>query len=117
MQHILVVDDEEDLIQSAQNYLEQQGYRVTAFTNAGEACDFTKRESIDAVITDFRMPNMNGRELLSCVRQRHPDVPVIILSGFTYEVGINEDHRTKLVQKPCRLNVLQDMLYVMLAAL
>jgi two-component system response regulator AtoC len=79
---ILVVDDEERLGDVLAAALEDLGYRATAVTSAKAALLALEQSRFDLVLTDLRMPVMDGRGLLREVRSRWPDTPVIILTAF-----------------------------------
>ena len=79
---ILVVDDEERLGDVLAAALEDLGYRATAVTSARAALLALEQARFDLVLTDLRMPVMDGRGLLREARSRWPDMPVIILTAF-----------------------------------
>ena len=106
IQHILVVDDEPVLADTCKQYFEHFGYKVTVAYDGQSALDFHKKHPVDAVITDFRMPRMNGQELLNRMRQIKPTLPAIMVSGFPGDFRQDEDKRTKVFSKPTRLGKL-----------
>jgi chemosensory pili system protein ChpA (sensor histidine kinase/response regulator) len=61
--------------------------------------------SPDVVITDIRMPNMNGREMAQLIKADNSTTPIIVLSGYTQELG-NEDRVDSVLSKPVDFNVL-----------
>ena len=79
---ILVVDDEERLGDVLAAALEDLGYGATAVTSAKAALLALEQSRFDLVLTDLRMPVMDGRGLLREARSRWPDMPVIILTAF-----------------------------------
>ncbi|WP_199084847.1 sigma-54 dependent transcriptional regulator [Bosea sp. ASV33] len=79
---ILVVDDEERLGDVLAAALEDLGYSATAVTSAKAALLALEQSRFDLVLTDLRMPVMDGRGLLREARSRWPDMPVIILTAF-----------------------------------
>ncbi|GHE72638.1 acetoacetate metabolism regulatory protein AtoC [Camelimonas fluminis] len=79
---ILVVDDEERLAIVLAAALEDMGHAATAVGGAHEAMQRLERERFDLVLTDLRMPDMDGRALLGEIRRRWPETPVIILTAF-----------------------------------
>ena len=78
---VLIVDDEANLRQLGRSILESQGYEVHCAEDGFEGLAALKRSLPDMIISDLRMPNMNGFEFLSVVRQRFPAIPVIAISG------------------------------------
>jgi len=82
MKAILFVDDHEVLARLSCEILEMQGYRAVSAYNASDALKKFEEENFDILVTDFRMEGMNGLELARKVRQKRPDVPVIIVTGY-----------------------------------
>lgn len=78
---ILVVDDEPLLLQTAELVLGEGGYEVQTAGDGFEALTGLSRSLPDILISDLSMPNMSGFELLSIVRRRFPQLPVIAISG------------------------------------
>jgi DNA-binding NtrC family response regulator len=79
---ILVVDDEIRLADVLTAALEDLGYRAVAAENAAVALTLLEREQIDLVLTDLRLPGMDGRALMSEVRRRWPEIPVVMITAF-----------------------------------
>lgn len=79
---VLLVDDEPDLLELLEEFLQGQGYEVH-LANGGDA-GLRKIMEItpDAIVTDLVMPDVTGIEVLKTARLRHPDVSVMILTGF-----------------------------------
>ena len=84
-ERILFVDDEKSAVDAFQPMLESLGYKVTARTSSIEALEAFRYNSdaFDLVITDMTMPNMAGDELAKKLLQIHPDIPIIICTGFS----------------------------------
>ena len=85
---ILVVDDEENLRKMAQAILESQGYEVMCAVDGFHALATLRQPLPDVIISDLRMPNMNGFEFLSVVRARFPQIPIIAISGEFSGLGV-----------------------------
>jgi DNA-binding NtrC family response regulator len=80
---ILLVDDEMEILKSLGEILSRFGYRVIAKQNGQDALATIKEgTNIDLVITDYRMPGMDGLEFLNMLRQKNPTVPVIMLTAY-----------------------------------
>lgn len=99
-EHILIVDDSVPIAYSFQRYFEYRGYRVTVAYDGLTALEISRNDPINGLITDLRMPGMNGTALLAGIRERQPDVPAIILSAYIYEIGGLDDDKTRVVSKP-----------------
>jgi len=78
---ILVVDDERPIREGCHRVLTSKDYDVRTAENGQEALDILEREAIDLILLDLKMPVLSGEEVLQAVQQRHPDVPVIIITG------------------------------------
>lgn len=78
---ILLVDDEPNIRFVLSAILEQSGYAVDAAEDGFAALRQIQKSTPDLVITDLRMPNMNGFELLSVLRSRFPELATIVISG------------------------------------
>jgi CheY-like chemotaxis protein len=78
---ILVVDDEQVILETSSLILQNKGYEVGTARDGFEALAQLRRSLPDLIISDLRMPNMSGFELLSVVRRRFPQIPVIAISG------------------------------------
>lgn len=87
---ILLVDDSRDGSLARKAVLEEQGYRILLAMNGEEAVEILSRERVDLVVTDYRMPRMNGRELIARVKQSSPTLPVILLAGYLEMLGMSE---------------------------
>jgi DNA-binding NtrC family response regulator len=79
--HILVVDDEKDLCIRIKRELEKEGYQVVAAYTAEECIEYFKKNKVDVLITDIRMPRMSGLEMLKRCREITNDFVPIIITG------------------------------------
>src|SRR5256885_10838568 len=82
MKAILVDDDHEVLARLSCEILEMQGYKAVSAYNASDALKKFDQQDFDILVTDFRMEGMNGLELAKKVRERSPNTPVIIVTGY-----------------------------------
>ncbi len=78
---ILVVDDDQELLYMLSVMLVSAGYKVCGAANGLEALEQMEKHSVDAVLTDYRMPRMDGFEFLSACRVKWPGTPVVVFSG------------------------------------
>ena len=81
--HIWIIDDDDSIRWVLQKALEGAGFAVTSFDNANTILDKLKHEGPDAIITDVRMPGIDGLELLTKLSTDYPDLPVIIMTAHT----------------------------------
>jgi len=80
---ILVVDDEIIVCESCQRILEEEGYEVEIALSGKEAFEKMKEHPLDLVITDLKMPGIDGMEVLKVVRKEYPDTIVIMITGYS----------------------------------
>jgi CheY-like chemotaxis protein len=83
-EHVLYVDDEDQLVDLVMRMMERMGYHVTGMTRPTEAIDAVRADPrrFDLVLTDLGMPGMSGMELAEELLRIRPDLPVIITSGY-----------------------------------
>jgi signal transduction histidine kinase/FixJ family two-component response regulator len=79
---IVIIDDEPRMCDSLATLLAGEGHQVSAFQNAPEAAEAIRTQKVDLVITDIKMPEMNGIEILRVVKQVDDGIPVILLTGY-----------------------------------
>ena len=85
---ILVVDDEEMMRSLLRKILSREGYQILTADDGASAIEMLEREKIDLVISDIKMPRMDGFELLDRIKREYPQVGVIIMTAYgdTYTV-------------------------------
>jgi CheY-like chemotaxis protein len=88
---ILLVDDNRDGLLVRRALLEEAGCTVEIAINGEEGLKLFDASTFDVVVTDYRMPRMNGTELIERVRQRNPNARIILLSGFVEPLGLTEE--------------------------
>src|SRR4030065_2639837 len=81
MNKILIVDDELNMRLVLAAMLKKEGYEVASASDGGEALQILKSGKRAAVVTDLKMPNIDGMELLHCISEQHPEVPVIMITA------------------------------------
>ncbi|MCS7066808.1 MAG: response regulator [Fimbriimonadales bacterium] len=79
---VLIVDDDDLVRETLRFVLEDGGYRVYSAASGAEALRLLEREPIDIVLSDIFMPGMNGFDLLRQIRERAPETPVILITGY-----------------------------------
>lgn len=78
---LLLVDDEERYLKTTRRLLERQGMTVLTAMSGQEALDLLDRRAVHVVILDVKMPGMDGNETLRRIKQHHPLVEVVMLTG------------------------------------
>lgn len=112
--NVLFVDDESQVLRGLERALDTADVEwSTHFANSGpEALELVKSHEIDAIVTDMRMPGMDGAELLDCISRQKPDIVRIVLSGqATKEAvyrAVNPMHQ--YLAKPCEISKLRSTL-------
>jgi putative nucleotidyltransferase with HDIG domain len=101
---VLFVDDEPNILKSLQRLLRQEEMNVLSASTGQEALEILDKTPAQVFVTDQRMPEMSGVDLLSAVRERHPDIIRMMLTGFT-EIkvaveAINHGEIYRLITKP-----------------
>jgi len=79
---VLVVDDEKTVCNSCKKILTQEGYKVDMALSGGEALNKVKGNGFDAVIADWKMPEMDGIELVKRIKKENPNIVVIMITGY-----------------------------------
>lgn len=82
MAKILVTDDEEDMRMALMNTLMLAGYDVIDAESGRQALEMLGKEHVDLMLLDIRLPDMDGVQILTKVKETHPHVPVIMVTGF-----------------------------------
>jgi two-component system NtrC family sensor kinase len=99
---VLVVEDNADVATVCTEHLEELGFRVKHSPSARAALDFLKdNDSIDLVLSDILMPGgMNGLELAHLLREQRPNLPVVLITGYSGNAEDAARHGFKVLRKP-----------------
>jgi len=79
---ILVVDDELLIRDLLYDFFSSQGWDISVAENGEKALEIIRSKKIDLVLTDIKMPEMDGLTLASLVNQSHPGIPVVVMTGY-----------------------------------
>jgi CheY-like chemotaxis protein len=98
---LLIVDDEQPLLSLLKRYLERLGYEADLAATAEEALTLFESDPhrYACVLTDLKLPGMNGEELVERMRALNPQLPALISSGYPYQPK-GSKARTGFLQKP-----------------
>jgi CheY-like chemotaxis protein len=91
-EHIFVVDDEEQMGRLMERLLKPLGYQITKKSNSQEALEVVMNApfDFDLVLTDYTMPHLTGVQLAEALLRVHPDLPIILMSGYGEELDIEK---------------------------
>ncbi len=112
---ILLVDDDHSVREVTAQMLEDLGFTVIAADSGDDALQLlTQGAEVDLLLADFAMPGMNGGELARAVRVRHPELPVVFVTGYAElcELGLEG---YSIIQKPFREEQLANKLHLALS--
>lgn len=79
--HLLLVDDEKQFLSTAKKLLEKRGVDTITCTNGFDALEILRERRIDVVVLDIKMPGIDGIDTLIKIKENHPSVEVILLTG------------------------------------
>ena len=104
-QTIVIVDDEDMVLKSLGSFLSlETEYKVEAFISANKALEYIRKNSVDLVVSDYLMPEMDGITFLAKVKEIKPQVPRIILTGYADKENaikaINDVGLFQYIEKP-----------------
>jgi two-component system response regulator HupR/HoxA len=104
---VLFVDDEENILSALRRGLLDEPYHTLFARSGREALEILARKPVHVIVTDMRMPEMAGLELLKIVKQEYPHVVRMVLSGYTQVstllTAINQGEVFRFIPKPWRL--------------
>lgn len=101
---LLFVDDEPSILSALQRLFRQHGYRILTADSGRRGLEILEQETVDVVISDMRMPEMDGAQFLEQVSKRWPEVPRILLTGYSDVsatiAAINRGSISRYISKP-----------------
>jgi YesN/AraC family two-component response regulator len=101
--NILIVDDDVDILESISNILKPANYNCKLTTSPNEAFELFKKYHFDVIITDIKMPEMDGKSLIKKIREINYDVRIIVVSAFCDQETTNSiinEHIFSFFTKP-----------------
>ena len=108
-ERILIVDDSPETLEMVRRTLAAKDYRVFTSSNVADAIRFFEKSSVDLLITDLRMPNVSGLELVRHVRENHRDTEVMMITGFATVEGAVEGAEGLIIGDRANADVLAAM--------
>ncbi len=113
MLRILVVDDNENIREMLEDFLNFEGYNPVLAKDGKEALKLFSEQDFDIVITDLGMPGMSGWELNKHIKQRKPEIPVVIITGWGAQLtaeDLKENKVESILSKPFNLDQVKQMI-------
>lgn len=102
--HLLLVDDEPNVLKALQRMLRKSGFQIHTASGGTEALECMQQQTIHLVISDMRMPGMDGAQLLGTIAEKWPETIRILLTGFadmdSTIAAINKGHIFQYISKP-----------------
>lgn len=83
MEKILIIDDDVDICALLKRFLERKGYEVSTAFKGQDGLQKVTQSNYDVILTDFRLPDMDGIEVLKSIKKIKPSVPVIVITGYS----------------------------------
>jgi response regulator RpfG family c-di-GMP phosphodiesterase len=116
---ILCVDDEKNILEILRRTLRKENYRILTASSGAEGLRMLRENQVSVVISDQKMPGMQGTEFLKMVKDRYPEVLTAILTGYadleTIREALNRGHISRFFLKPWNADELKldirDLLY------
>ena len=108
---VLLVDDEQEFVETLAERMRARDMVVSTATSPIDAIDKANKESYDAIVLDLQMPEMDGLEVLKLLKEKNPDLQIILLTGHaTVEKGIQamKFGAMDLVEKPADIKILTE---------
>ncbi|ANC91284.1 response regulator [Azospirillum humicireducens] len=115
--HILIAEDEVLAAMALEDFLSLKGFRVTVAANGAEALEHYASEQVHALVTDLRMPRMDGQTLIREIRNRDAALPVVVMTGYLTEDSDLKHERWKpleILSKPVNPRIICQTLHRML---
>jgi CheY-like chemotaxis protein len=89
---ILLIDDNKHGLMARKTVLEEQGYAIVTANTPEDGLAQFGNTHFDVVVTDYRMPKMNGAEVIAEIRRQKPTMPIVLVSGLVDALGLNEQN-------------------------
>ena len=108
---VLIIDDTEEVLSALCKFFKQKGYNVISSTNGLDGLKMIEsdKEGIDIIITDLVLPNISGVAVISIVKKKYPNLPVIAITGWgEHPEALAKEAKADLVmEKPFKLPELE----------
>ena len=115
MKTILIVDDEQDTLDYLSYVLPKRNFKVITADNGFDALQIVREQQVDLVLSDIAMPDLDGYELYSQIRDFDDTIPIVMMTGFGYDpnhvlVKAKKDGLHDIIFKPFEIDDLVHMI-------
>lgn len=110
---ILVVDDDENIREMLEDFLNLEGHKTVLAKDGEEALKIFSEQDFDMVISDLGMPGMSGWEVNKQIKQKKPEIPVVIITGWGAQLSpeeLKKNNVNGLLSKPFNLDKFKQMI-------
>lgn len=98
---ILVAEDSKEIVKILELFLKREGHEIKVAWDGKEAYSYFQDGSFDLIITDYRMPEIDGLELLRLIRKENTSIPIVLISADkSFEKRENSSLSTYIIKKP-----------------
>ena len=107
---ILIIDDEPAQLISLQTFLKRRNYRVFTATSGNEGLKILRNHPVDLVLTDYRMPDISGLDVVKKSREINPEIPVVVITAYSQieeAVQVMKEGAFDYLSKPIDLDALE----------
>ena len=113
---VLVIEDDQDVLSMLVKHLAHMGYEVITARDGMEGLKMLNSEKFDLVITDIVMPYVSGLGLVTTIKEKKPNIPVIAITGYGKEpeTAALEKKADLVLAKPIRMSVLEQEIHELL---
>mgnify|MGYP001589177667 FL=1 len=114
---LLVVDDELGYREMLQMDLVGEGFNVFIAADGLEALEILRRETIHLVVTDMKMPNMDGLDMVIAIKKNHSGIPIVLMTGYAVEDRVQKALKLKAttcLKKPFDIEELTTVIHTAL---
>ena len=111
---LLIIDDNEDILTALHDFFNKKNYDVVSASDGFDGLKLleTDKQGVDLVITDLVMPSISGVGVISIIRKKFPDIPVIAITGYGEHPGAlaTEAQADHVLEKPFELDKLDGLI-------
>jgi CheY-like chemotaxis protein len=99
---ILIIEDQREIALVLQEYLEDEGLAAAVALNGREAIDKCRSEPFDLLVTDLKLPDIDGRAVVETCRHWLPNLKVLFVTGYVSDLNVKTGSNCQVLKKPCK---------------